>query len=1271
MEMNMNMSFGLKRIASLMLAIMMILCVSPAAFAAGEAEESALITPEQAKASGIVAFPGAEGGGKYTTGGRGGEVYHVTNLNDDGEGSLRDAISQPNRTIVFDISGTIFLKSPLKMTQPNITIAGQTAPGDGICLGDYHISIETDNVIIRYLRFRLGSVAGAEDDAVSSRYHKNIVLDHCSTSWSTDETLSIYAVADTTVQWCIASESLTLAVHAKGRHGYGGIWGGANVSYHHNLMANHTSRLPRYGSLSSTHPDYKEISGNDMVNNVIYNWGFNNSYGGEKININVVNNYYKSGPITNAVAQDRIWNPSQGGKFYFSGNVSENRPEITANNLNGIFINEGNKAPEYVSEPMYEHLTPLDTVDTAEDAYIKVLEGAGATLPKRDSYDAKIINDVKNGTGRAINNENEVGGYPVLNSAEAPTDSDGDGMPDYYEDLNGLNKTDKADGAEFAANGYTNLENYLNGIVENSDKPHNPEVTLNIENNSAYTRGSDIQLSAAASADTSADNANRIAKVEFYSGNELIGEASQAPYSCTYKNVQGEIAYLSAKAIDTNGQSTTSEIKVININGTGSIAPWNAIDIGEVPIKGSYSCEDGVYTIKGSGLIGAGNEFNVESGDPKTDDFSFMYKEADTNSVISAKIESVSKLNNNCVSGVMMRDELTDTSDFVMINYEHEKGGAGLGFVYRLNGEFNKKFLRIAELPRYVKLVKVGNTITGYHSPNGVDWEYFDKVDMNFSGKNYAGLAQDGNKETNRISTLAWGKFSNLSLDNYGTNSIPDIALRTGELTESGSLIHKGQFLVSDNIELWIASSELESSDKMEIYVDGVLNKTFDTPQERVTLEPMTAGNHYITAVIYDADGAKNSATQNVGVSSFEADWSIGEIHYPKNVQEDGNTIRHGAFEQKGDKLKIYGTGYGIEGVENEEYPCMYAEMSGDFTASFKVDPQTFGTDYEQMGFVVRNSLETSIEEGADGTSYAAYFQKYNGELFRKTDKYGKTYELIGQQKYKKMPVWISLEKSGNTMTMKYSQDGSEWIEVGTTTLDNLNENYFFGVFGASNEEYKIAEFDISEFKFESHPSTGYVDMAGYDWAAKAVNSLTAQGITEGDADQYGNRYFYPYYEITRAEFAKMILEAYKEKNPGIQPVREASATQFADAPAYESVWYIPYIYEAYEYGLTDGTYYYENDTAIPVFAPNGMITREEMAAMVSRAMPKGSVGIISEADSLFADASYISDWALPYVAAVKACGIMQGDENKCFNPLNFADRAEAAQVIYNYLYQK
>lgn len=455
----------------------------------------------------IAAFPSAEGFGKYTTGGRGGAVYHVTTLEDTGtEGSFRYACAQSGaRTVVFDVSGTIYLTSSLSLTNGDITIAGQTAPGDGICIADYPFTISADNVIIRYIRFRLGNrhVDEHEGDGLGGMDRKNIIIDHCSVSWSVDECLSVYGSWDISIQWCIVSHSMVNSGHSKGSHGYGGNWGGSGASYHHNLMIHHTSRTPRLGPRPGTQTDERM----DMRNNVIYNWAGNGCYGGEGMNVNIVNNYYKPGPATTARSTtiqrriasigirtteytdhdsdspnswDVMWHVW--GKYYVDGNVNSKFSDVTADNWTyGMYNQITNSDVDYTYTSTTKDTMKIDepidfvavTTHTAETAYEKVLNYAGCSL-SRDSYDETLISDARNGeatyTGSGlasgmVNSQDDCGGWPELESATALTDTDGDGMPDDYEIANNLNPYIASDGAKTAANGYTNLENYINSIV--------------------------------------------------------------------------------------------------------------------------------------------------------------------------------------------------------------------------------------------------------------------------------------------------------------------------------------------------------------------------------------------------------------------------------------------------------------------------------------------------------------------------------------------------------------------------------------------------------------------------------------------------------------------------------------------------------------------------------------------------------------------------------------------------------------------------------------
>jgi hypothetical protein len=416
-----------------------------------------------------LAFPGAEGFGRFTSGGRGGKVMEVVNLNDSGEGSLRAAVeAEGARTVVFRISGTIALQSDLVIKNNDITIAGQTAPGDGICIKDHPLLIDADNVIIRYLRVRLGDKYKLESDAMTAVFHKDIIVDHCSISWGIDEVATFRDNSNSTVQWCIISESLNNSYHHKGPHGYGGIWGGRGASFHHNLLAHHASRNPRFNGSRYSHKPAEEIV--DFRNNVIYNWGFNSAYGGEAGKQNVVANYYEYGPATGP--KDRIADPwDNKGRWYVADNFVYGFPNITAENW------AGGVQGDYWQQVKADKPFPWAPVRTqaAEEAYKSVLASVGAVLPKRDSVDTRIIEEVRTGTatfkGRGktgpgiIDSQTDVGGWPVLKSAPAPVDNDHDGMADDWELANGLDPTNPEDrNGDFNGDGYTNLEKYLNNL---------------------------------------------------------------------------------------------------------------------------------------------------------------------------------------------------------------------------------------------------------------------------------------------------------------------------------------------------------------------------------------------------------------------------------------------------------------------------------------------------------------------------------------------------------------------------------------------------------------------------------------------------------------------------------------------------------------------------------------------------------------------------------------------------------------------------------------
>jgi hypothetical protein len=432
------------------------------------------------------AFPGAEGGGMNATGGRGGKVIYVTSLADSGTGTLRAALNESGaRTIVFKVSGIIELKSTLKITKGDVTIAGQTAPGDGICLKDYEMQVDANNVIIRFLRFRLGDkITTHEPDALWGRYKKNVIIDHCSVSWSIDECASFYSNENFTMQWCFITESMNQSLHEKGNHGYGAIWGGKNASFHHNLLAHHNSRNPRFNGWKRSGLDYVNPMDEERVdfrNNVIYNWGDNSSYGGESLGkYNIVANYFKYGPGTKSSIRSRITqididaspslNPPGYGTYYITGNYVYGNQSATTNNWNAVSYASSNIDRNIAKAETPFTYTPI-TQHTAEIAFKRVLDYGGASLV-RDAVDKRVSEETYNGSytyagsksGKKgiIDSQQDVGGWPAYNQGTVPADSDNDGIPDGWLDTYYPGK--KA--WEYNEEGYTYLEVYLNSLVE-------------------------------------------------------------------------------------------------------------------------------------------------------------------------------------------------------------------------------------------------------------------------------------------------------------------------------------------------------------------------------------------------------------------------------------------------------------------------------------------------------------------------------------------------------------------------------------------------------------------------------------------------------------------------------------------------------------------------------------------------------------------------------------------------------------------------------------
>lgn len=413
----------------------------------------------------LPAFPGAEGFGAETPGGRGGRVLVVRSLADSGPGSLREAVETKGpRIVVFAVSGIIDLRTPLRVTEPYLTLAGQSAPGMGVCLRGDGLRIETHDVVVRHLRSRPGEALGREVDAISvGGAARRVVIDHCSAAWSVDEALSPSgAIAGVTVQWCLIGEALRKSVHSKGEHGYGSlVRANGGVTLHHNLWVKNTARNPRLGD-NYGRPPWPVF---DVRNNVMALWGaVCSGMTGDRLMANYVGNYLKPGP--ESIRRPPIVLTQRADvEYYLAGNIIEGWPEFTENDGRYFTPQEAGGRRLFRLVPAPFPAPPVRTTGVLE-AYEAVLAGAGATRPARDAVDARIIAEVRRGGGRIVDHTREAGGWPEYPAAAAPPDADADGMPDAWEKARGLDPRNAADAAaDRDGDGYTNIEEYLNALA--------------------------------------------------------------------------------------------------------------------------------------------------------------------------------------------------------------------------------------------------------------------------------------------------------------------------------------------------------------------------------------------------------------------------------------------------------------------------------------------------------------------------------------------------------------------------------------------------------------------------------------------------------------------------------------------------------------------------------------------------------------------------------------------------------------------------------------
>ena len=960
------------------------------------------------------AFPTAEGAAKYTVNGarekieNGAktdvEVYHVTNLNDDGAGSFRDAVSRGDRMIVFDVSGMIDLKSRVSITHDNITILGQTAPGDGICFRGNSVKINGSNIIVRYLRFRPGSkLADGSDTETQDGFSipigaKNVILDHCSISWGTDENLSIIGGDNVTVQRCIISEALNSSIHDKGEHSYAGIWGGINVCMHHNIIASHKSRNPKIGtsetvSMTAGHPDSDTVV--DMWNNVFYNWGDKAGYGAENgANVNIVNNYYKPGPATPDNKRARIFELSAGNKYqknwsgdiYASGNfIDDDGADAAAVNADNWQIEKGtgvyiassgityNKLDELPSASNLKYIfSPyglIEKLQTAEEAYEDVLSDVGAARPKQDLVDARIIENVTNRTAPergshgssylvddpvdAIPEGQEAlydeRGYPIWESETraADFDADGDGIADAWEDKMGLDRTNPNDALNRGANGYTWLEIYGESCI--ADNTVNTPVSVTNDGNK-YTL---------------TVNSGAAVKTEFYYENGKIGEAEAD--GNTGSELDGvkngdlviKAAYENHALTEVKAAVYGDNFVMPEVSGSNTrVFVWDSFE-GMQPVGSSSvssmetELASGMYKISAKLIYADGSYKITPSVSVTVKDNTAEPQTVSGDFEIVGNISDVPNFVSNAYAGVY-------ADDFVVAAGCNSEFKPVIKYGKKSNGTFSEKDNKGY---KYVKIsVKNGHADLYAASTIGL-WDKLSDNGYDYKGTDKTAGKYIINPDNKEYEASIWRKvITDFTAPSLAVNNIED----------------KTVLSFNDNVNVTVNPDDYPKDVIVLFNGEIIASKmaddpfTFDIP---VSFNGAQEGT--LTVLCYNDNFQSTSKSYNVYVSADYSPWEITD------VSADGNKDRTYMYATEDYTFKIGGMDGNI-GEDSDTFGYVYQKFSGNNRIYYRSRMQ----DAKQFGIMFRESLNPQSpavyfggEKDGDDIKYVLKTRGAEGEV--------------------------------------------------------------------------------------------------------------------------------------------------------------------------------------------------------------------------------------------------------------------------------------------------